>query len=199
MLHFAKILELQGVYATVCSPEDLSWDESAGLVDTSGHPINFVYNRLVDFRFTQAKHAHLREAALSGSVTVSPHPATYARVADKRLLLKLVSPVVPESHELSTRPIEEWAAEKKKWVFKPPDGAGSKGVYRGDKISKKTLRQLPETTIAQQMCPPSNSSNGTKYDLRVYTREAQILGVVTRHFTGQVFDIFNMVVEQPMI
>lgn len=43
--------------------------------------------------------------------------------------------VVPPTFLLSERSIEEWMKVKKDFVFKPPSGNASKGVYRGDKLS----------------------------------------------------------------
>lgn len=97
-------------------------------------------------------------------------------------------PVVPVAYLLKDKPIEEWGKIKKNFVFKPPEGAGSKGVYRGDKISITTLKKLEPDTVAQEFCPPP-TSEGTKYDVRVYTRDTDILALVSRHFTGQVMEM----------
>jgi len=68
-------------------------------------------------------------------------------------------------------------------------GNGSRGVYRGDKLSVTRLRELPSDTIAQEWAPPSVSSDGTKYDIRVFTCGTEILGLASRHFSGQVMEM----------
>jgi hypothetical protein len=68
-------------------------------------------------------------------------------------------------------------------------GNGSRGVYRGDKLSVSKLRALPADTIVQEWSPPGVSDDGTKYDLRVFTSGTDILGLASRHFTGQVMEM----------
>lgn len=192
MAHFCALLRLQGIPAVVASPEDLevSADGRTLRVRDTAQPIDFVYNRLVDFRLEEPRHEGLRRAALAGGAVVSPHPASYARVADKRLLSRLSGhPVVPVTMNLSDRPLSEWEKDRKRWVFKPPAGNGSRGVYRGNRISLKKLRELPGNTIAQEFCPPKTAADGSKYDVRVFAHGGEIIGLATRHFTGQVLEM----------
>jgi len=63
-----------------------------------------------------------------------------------------------------------------------------KGVYRGDKISGPKLTSLPPDTIVQEFALPSSSPDGTKFDFRIYTRDTDVLALVTRHFNGQVME-----------
>jgi hypothetical protein len=193
MLKLASIIE-EGVathakiVAAVVSPEDLKLEED-GLYH-NGNRVQFIYNRMTDFRMTNPEHNHIREASLKGLAVLSPHPSAYVRYADKRNLCKITHPLVPKTYLLSDKPIEEWGKIKKSFVFKPPDGAASKGVYRGDKISQTKLQQLPPNTIAQEYCPPGISEDHqTKYDLRIYTRDCDILGIASRHFCGQVMEM----------
>ncbi len=65
---------------------------------------------------------------------MTPHPAAYSRIADKRNLYRTVHPLVPEAHLLRERPLDEWRQHKSDWVFKPTSGNASHGVYRGDKV-----------------------------------------------------------------
>ena len=82
--------------------------------------------------------------------------------------MRLQHALVPEARMMSERSVEEWVHDKKRWVFKPVDGSGSRGVYRGDKVSAAKLHSLdPTTTLVQRLCPPGISpDDGTKYDLR---------------------------------
>lgn len=194
MLKFAALIE-QGICsshpsmkAVVVSPEDLVLKEDG--IYYQDHQIQFIYNRMTDFRLTHPSHAHIRQASLDGHVILSPHPAAYVRYADKRNLTKLSHPLVPKTFLLSEKPLEEWGKIKKNFVFKPPDGAASKGVYRGDKVSQTKLQQLPANTIVQEYCPPGISqTDHTKFDVRVFSRAADILGLASRHFSGQVMEM----------
>eukprot|EP01006_Ploeotia_vitrea_P033250 TRINITY_DN65375_c0_g1_i1.p1 TRINITY_DN65375_c0_g1~~TRINITY_DN65375_c0_g1_i1.p1 ORF type:complete len:489 (+),score=52.22 TRINITY_DN65375_c0_g1_i1:68-1468(+) len=187
MLFLAKLLVDAGVPADVVSPTDLKLTDE-GLMHRN-KKVEFLYNRMTDFRMTEEVHKHIRTAAIENKVVLTPHPATYARVADKRLLKNIQHEVVPLCQQLSDRPMEEWCKIKKGWVFKPPDGAASKGVYRGDKVSNSKLKELPPDTIAQQYCPPGVSEDGAKFDVRVFTHGTQIIGLATRHFSGQVMEM----------
>jgi glutathione synthase/RimK-type ligase-like ATP-grasp enzyme len=196
MKYFARLLTDRGVPTFVLSPSDCLLDEAENdghLVYTQPNGekavIDVIYLRLTDFRLQEPIHAHLRAALLANKVVVTPHPSAFSRIADKRNLLKLRDAVVPEAHLLSEKTVEEWNTEKKQYVFKPPEGNGSRGVFRGDKVSLKTLQTLPPNTIVQRLCPPATSEDGSKYDLRVITWNSTILGVCTRHFTGQVMEM----------
>eukprot|EP00756_Hemistasia_phaeocysticola_P033792 Hpha_TRINITY_DN16482_c1_g1::TRINITY_DN16482_c1_g1_i1::g.163412::m.163412 len=196
MLLFADVLKMRGMEAVVCSPADLDADDSGALTHTrTGRRIHFVYNRLApDFRLQEEGHLHLRAAAVRHAACISPHPAAYARIADKRLLKRLseaaAHPCVPRTMLLQDRPMEEWVQEKKKWVFKPPEGNASRGVYRGDKVSRTVMATLPPDTIAQELCDPGRSlEDMTKYDVRVYSHGKKIIALASRHFTGQVMEM----------
>eukprot|EP01059_Diplonema_ambulator_P000784 TRINITY_DN1062_c1_g1_i1.p1 TRINITY_DN1062_c1_g1~~TRINITY_DN1062_c1_g1_i1.p1 ORF type:complete len:420 (+),score=50.06 TRINITY_DN1062_c1_g1_i1:68-1327(+) len=193
MQYFADILRSKSIPCVVCSPSDLTPVASAPgqFMATENDvtiPIDMIYNRLVDFRLTEPCHQHIRTAALAGLV-LTPHPAAYARVADKRALMKINHDVIPKTYYLSDKPIEEWQKVKKNYVFKPANGNGSKGVYRGDKISNSKLATLPPSTLVQEYCTPAVSEDGTKYDIRVYTQDRTILAVATRQFSGQVMEM----------
>lgn len=203
MLEFKRIIEETGVRAVVISPEELTINDDHSLY-YNDLKIDFVYNRITTcFRLKIKQYEHLRNASLAGEVVISPHPASYIRIADKRTLpvisdllrnikgeAPLFSTIIPQTISMNEKPIDEWIKNRKQWVFKPPEGNGSKGVYRGDKISASKLKTLPmESTLAQQYCPPSVSDDGSKLDFRVFTRDTQVLGLATRHFTGQVMEM----------
>eukprot|EP00009_Paramoeba_aestuarina_P004543 CAMPEP_0201520356 /NCGR_PEP_ID=MMETSP0161_2-20130828/10660_1 /ASSEMBLY_ACC=CAM_ASM_000251 /TAXON_ID=180227 /ORGANISM="Neoparamoeba aestuarina, Strain SoJaBio B1-5/56/2" /LENGTH=430 /DNA_ID=CAMNT_0047918677 /DNA_START=113 /DNA_END=1405 /DNA_ORIENTATION=+ len=218
---FAEFLSVEGIQTFVVSPEELTYRKGEGLFYNETQ-IDFVYNRLTDFRFEEQEHQALRQAAVDGRVVVSPHPATYVRTADKRNLVTLsrfihakkedqtkenapfhlqnekfeetiqvLKTVVPQTWVLSEKPLEEWQKLRKKMVFKPVCGNGSKGVYRGDRMSNAKLKSLdPNTTIVQELCPPGiDEEDGTKWDFRVYSHAHKILGMATRHFQGQVMEM----------
>lgn len=190
MRFLADCLQRVGIRTTVVSPEVFE-DREDGLYE-NGERIELIYNRLTDFRLQEATHANLRQAALKGNVILTPHPAAYVRIADKRNLIRLKHPLNPVASLLRDRPLSEWISERHRWVFKPPQGAGSKGVYRGDKISVSKLQTLPPDTLVQGHVLAPRSEDGSKYDLRVYTRDDDILAMVSRHFTGQVMEMQSL-------
>lgn len=189
MEFFAGLLKQNNVACVVVSPEDLKLGDIDNRLYFEGRRVDLVYNRLTDFRFVRPEHRHLRLSAVAQQVVITPHPAAYARIADKRNLIRLDHPVVPQTHLLGDKDIEYWSEMKKGYVFKPAEGNGSRGVYRGDKLSKTKLQELDPGTVVQQLCPPPESADKTKYDLRVFTSGTHLLGVATRHFTGQVMEM----------
>jgi hypothetical protein len=199
MQYFCHLLIQNDIPAFACSPEELILAEDGTLKYISrDHPspheyiVDFLYNRMTDFRFQMESHLHIRQSIERQKVIVSPHPAAYVRIADKRQLLHLKHTVVPNTVRLGDVSFNDWMKIRKDFVFKPPDGSGSKGVYLGHKISVKKLKELDPNSIAQEFCTPPISSLDqiqTKYDFRVVTHDDQILGVMSRHFTGQVMEM----------
>lgn len=183
----AQVLQEAGMKTVVISPEEAILSTEG--LQFHGEMIDVIYNRLVDFYLKEAPHAHLRQAAIEKKVLITPHPATYARVADKRNLLKLRHPLNPRSFQLKDKPLDEWWPNRKHWVFKPTQGAGSRGVYRGDKITATKFHTLPQETIVQSYIPVPKAEDGSKYDVRVYTQDHHILAAVARHYTGQVMEM----------
>lgn len=187
MRRLADLLNAAGVRAEVRDCRELLI--SNGGLRLDGTRVDLVYNRITDFYLKEPSHAALREAAANGAVVLTPHPAAYARIADKRNLLRLRHPVNPKAVRFSERSVEEWQADRKRWVFKPPQGAAAKGVYRGDKLTVSKLMTLPPDTIVQEAVTPPLAADGSKYDIRVYTRDAEIISVVARHYGGQVMEM----------
>lgn len=187
MLHLAEILSSAGIETHVLEPSQFQLQNKQ--LDADGFFPQLIYNRLVDFRLAKANHAHIREALLNQTIAISPHPAVYSRCADKRNFLRLKHAIIPRTLQLKDRPMEEWEKERKRWFFKPPTGNASKGVYRGDKLSRAKLVTLPPETIVQEMIEPSRTPDGCKYDIRVFTRDTEILAVVGRQYSGQVMEM----------
>jgi hypothetical protein len=172
--------------------------------------IDLVYNRLTDFSLQQ--HPALRKAYASRQVVLTPAPAHYARYADKRNLARLsdadglralganeadvavLQAGVP--HTIAVRPdMEEllWA-ERKQWFFKPNSGYGSKGAYRGEKLTRRVFGEILQSGyVAQRLAPPGeravcvNDAEAVllKYDARCYVYDGQIQLVAARLYQGQ--------------
>ena len=196
MLRLRDVVRSAGIACDVTSPEELCPRAGDGrlVVAGSGAAVDLIYNRLApDFRLTNPSHAHLRQAALSGTVVITPHPAVYVRAADKRQLPKLYArqqeqgraAIVPETHLLASRPLGEWWADRDRWVFKPPDGHGSRGVKLGPALRQRDLRAMGPDTVVQRLWLPSDcggDEENCSFDLRIYTVGTNILAVTTRQF-----------------
>jgi hypothetical protein len=84
--------------------------------------------------------------------------------------------------------------ERKGLFFKPAGGYGSKGTYRGDKLTKRVFGEIMQGDyVAQRLAAPGEravsvgdaGSTLLKYDVRCYTYEGQIQLVAARLFQGQ--------------
>ncbi|MFY9260482.1 MAG: hypothetical protein WAO71_08250 [Gallionella sp.] len=195
-----------GITAHIADPSDLQVREDGLYV--ADQKIDLVYNRLTDFTLTHSPallHAHQ-----AGQVVLTPHPDTYARYADKRLLAKFsqadqlagmniadittLQAGVP--HTFLVKPELEttlWE-QRKQLFFKPNSGYGSKGAYRGDKLTKRVFAEILQGDyVAQQLAAPSEravtldkgETVTLKFDVRCYVYDGQIQLVAARLYQGQ--------------
>lgn len=204
-----QLLQRGGIDSLILSPDELSYE--AGALYGKGMRIDLVYNRLVDFGLEAPEHAALRSAWLEGGAVITPNPHTHALFADKRNLAVLSFPSSLERWGLSADNINAlrrgiprtvrvtadnaaslWR-ERRQWFFKPVAGHGSKGVYRGSKLTKRTFARILESDyIAQTQVPPSERLvmvNGQremlKVDVRLYTYRGDLLLGAARLYRGQ--------------
>ncbi|HXV08252.1 MAG TPA: hypothetical protein VD791_09495 [Burkholderiales bacterium] len=208
-LLFQRLFEAHGVQAVVADPAQLDWRE--GVLSHDGARVDLVYNRLTDFYFEAPEHAALREAYLSGAVVVTPHPRAHALYADKRNLALLTDEQrlrawgVPretiatlQSGIPATRPVdpadaERLWSERKALFFKPACGFGSRGSYRGDKLTRGAFAEILEGDyVAQALVPPSerllkeaDTPQALKVDLRNYVYAGEVQLVAARLYQGQ--------------
>jgi hypothetical protein len=193
-----RVFERAGIMALIAGPEALTFVE--GGVYCAGRRVDLVYNRLTDFDLGGLPQ--LAEAWRARQVVVTPHPAAYARYADKRHLVRLTDPDflmgigadaqdvavlqagVPQTRVVQGEP-DTWWAERKQWFFKPFSGYGSKGAYRGDKLTRRVFDEVMKGGyIAQRLAPPGEHS-GFKFDLRCYVYGGGIQLVAARLYQGQ--------------
>jgi hypothetical protein len=172
-LLFTKLFESRGVRAIIAAPEQLTFDGDGGL-RCDGQPVDLVYNRLTDFYFDTAATAALAEAYGAVAAVITPHPHAHALYANKHNLELLtdeealramgVKPQtivtllrgIPRTVALSDATAERWWAERKQWFFKPARSFGSRGAYRGDKLTKRVFEELLHGDyVAQRFTPPS--------------------------------------------
>ena len=148
--------------------------------------------------------AHSRNHAIA----LTPHPRAHAVFADKRNL-----PILRDARQLVSAGVDAAVAECLEkaiprtvvltaanrdalWAardglfFKPAGGYGSRGSYRGDKLTRRTWDALPSGThVAQELAPPSvrvlHGGRSLKADLRCYASESAIHLFAARLYQGQ--------------
>ena len=204
-----KLFEAKGIETLILDPSELEY--ASGILTANGKPIDMVYNRLVDFALAALPNAALRRAYLEGAAVVTPNPRAHAILADKRNLALLSAPdtlhdwglsqadagylerAVPRTRlVLRTDEAEFWSA-RRHLFFKPVSGHGSKGVYRGDKLTRRVFENiLSGGYIAQDLVPPGERTlriDGAlatrKVDIRLYTYAGNVLLVAARVYQGQ--------------
>lgn len=197
-----------GVRVAIVDPGDLSIRDDQLLAGDLG--IDLVYNRLTDFYLDEPKHHVMREAYLRDLAVVTPHPRAHALWADKRNLVRLSDAdelrdlrVREDDIEVLLRGIprtlrvtgaaDRWWAERKQWFFKPNSGFGSRGAYRGDKLTRRVFEDIIASDyVAQRISPPPErhaaSADGMaafKFDVRCYVYGGRVQLLAARLFQGQ--------------
>lgn len=198
-----QMLRSHGIDAVIVAPEALSIRENVPYANEL--PLDFIYNRLTDFALEQPSSATLKQIYEQGLATVSPNPAVHALYANKANLtlfwseaakdlpqtdLATVRAHLPETIFVTAVNADLLWSHKKEWFFKPVDGYGGKGVYRGDKLTSKVWQHIiAGGYIAQRYVAPRTrqvtDATSLKYDVRVYTYAGEILGLMARYYQGQ--------------
>ena len=204
-----QLFEKQGIDAVILSPAELRYE--AGVLYGNGLPVDMVYNRLVDFALDLPEHASLRKAWMEGGAVITPNPFAHGILADKRNLTVLsdrtlleqwglnpedaitLEKAVPSTVHVSEENASLLWSQRRELFFKPVAGHGSKGVYRGSKLTKGTFANILESEyIAQTYVPPSErvvvtdgESQLLKVDVRLYTYRGEVIMAAARLYQGQ--------------
>jgi glutathione synthase/RimK-type ligase-like ATP-grasp enzyme len=204
-----RAFEARGIAASICDPGALR--SAGGSVWDGERRVDLICNRLTDFYLEEPAHRVIRDSVASDAAVVTPHPHAHAIYANKRNLALLsdrsalqalgvddatvaaLLESVPRTLPISSRDAADWWAERKHWFFKPAAGYGSRGSYRGDKITRKAFGEvLQGDYVAQALIPPSerSSNDGSgprslKLDLRCYVYGGRILLTAARLYQGQ--------------
>ncbi|SDZ96930.1 hypothetical protein SAMN05660420_00910 [Desulfuromusa kysingii] len=207
MIGFRDWLCENGIDAHVASPEDLQVEADG--VYFNAEKVDLIYNRHCDFFLETEPMQELKKAYLTAQVCLSPNPFAYGLLADKRRMVLWSDPesldnlglsardtalllkVVPPSSLLSGQDEGDLWSRRKKLIFKPVTAFGGRGVLLGKGITRKRFADLdPETTLVQQLVPPSveTSTEGQEYkmDVRLFVYRNHLLGVGARLYQGQV-------------
>jgi hypothetical protein len=86
-LLFQKLLNTKVAKTTIVDPSQLSLRQDGLYFEDE--KVDFIYNRLTDFYFTQSHHLHLRTAYENKLCLFSPSPHHHARYANKEIFVHL--------------------------------------------------------------------------------------------------------------
>lgn len=197
-----------GIDAVIADAGQLRYEQ--GRLTADGQPIDLVYNRLVDFSLDCPGHEALRAAYLDNAVVVTPNPHVHALYADKRNLGLLSDAAalrdwglaqtmvddlsgVPHTVVVTSDNASDLWERRKTLFFKPVSGYGSKGVYRGDKITKSVWAGVIKGGyVAQDFAAPGERmvkldgvSEPRKTDVRLYVYDGELLLTAARLYQGQ--------------
>ncbi|MCA9704268.1 MAG: hypothetical protein KDK70_00265 [Myxococcales bacterium] len=184
---FAGLFEAAGLRAVIADPGELTFD---GQLRHQGHPVDLVYNRLTDFYLEAPRSDALHRAHRSGAVVVTPHPRAHALHADKRNLVDLDVPGVPECRAVEA---SQWS-QRRQWYFKPAGSHGSRGVYRGAKLTRARWTEVLTAGdyVAQREVPPPRRTvlvggqpHELKFDVRAFAYRGRVQLLTARIYQGQ--------------
>jgi glutathione synthase/RimK-type ligase-like ATP-grasp enzyme len=200
-------LRRAGIQAVVASPGELQL--RGGALCAGDQPVDLVYNRLTDFALEAPAHRALQEAYLGGIAVVTPNPRAHALYADKRLLgllgdaawlrgagldpalAGLLGEVVPATATVRSEDGARLWQERKNLFFKPFAGYGSRGAYRGGKLTRRVFEEiLRGGYVAQALVPPGEripAEHGAalKFDVRNFAYGGEVQLLAARLWQGQ--------------
>lgn len=208
-LLFQLLFESAGVECIIADPTELIFAADSLLV--GGEPVDLVYNRLTDFYLEGDNCSALRTAFLADAVTVTPHPQAYAIYADKRRLVDLTNASLLKEMgvDLQTRAVlaeyvpltslvergnsDQLWQNRRSLFFKPVSGFGSRGAYRGEKLTKRVCGEiLGGNYVAQTLVTPGERRVAAdpqvrpmKFDLRAYAYAGKVQWNAARVYQGQ--------------
>jgi hypothetical protein len=203
-----NLFESAGLSTHILDPSEIALESDK--LYTGGQQIGLIYNRLTDFSLHD--WPVLRSAWLADGVVLTPDIDHYRRYADKRNLARLsdastlrqlgagegdiavLQNHVPRTIMVSTEARDALWADRRKLFFKPVSGFGSKGAYRGEKLTKRVFEEILNSEyVAQNLAAPGeraicNDEGGVvslKYDLRCYVYDGEIQLAAARLYQGQ--------------
>ncbi|MGI9224497.1 MAG: hypothetical protein ACR2QX_08495, partial [Woeseiaceae bacterium] len=100
---------------------------------------------------------------------------------------------VPKTEMVTPDNAPDLWARRKQLFFKPNWGFGSRGTYKGAKLTKKTWKSILQSDyIAQELVPPSErllvvdgNHQSMKLDVRCYVYDGEIQLLGARLYRGQ--------------
>lgn len=203
---YAQGFRARGMDVAICGPEELMWE--SGCLLRGGQVVDSVYNRLTDFALTDPASSALSAAWETGAIAMSPHPRAHAIFADKRNLALLgdgaglqhlgmqrdgaqrLAGAIPATTSVTPETADRLWRERDRYFFKPAAGFGSRGSYRGAKITKRVWETILQGGyVAQAFAPPSlrvlGNGQTLKADVRCYATADDTIGFAARLYQGQ--------------
>ena len=209
LLLFQSLFRRHGIEAVIADPTDLRIEDNALYVGEQ--KIDLVYNRLTDFYLEAPGSACLLEAYQTGIAVLTPSPRVYALYADKRNLpllsdsdrlrelgvdaadIDALDHLLPTTVAVTKDNADQLWSSRKRLFFKPATGYGSRGAYRGAKLTKRVWQNIIHGDyVAQAMIPPSErqliiggEKQPLKLDVRCVTYRGKIQQLSARLYEGQ--------------
>ncbi len=206
---FQRMFASEGIDAVISGPEELTY-RGGRLYAVSG-AVDLVYNRLTDFYLQTSGCDAVNQAYREGAVALTPSPHAHALYANKRNLTlfsdldrladlgvdeetaRILAEGVPRTVVLTDDNADALWAERKRLFFKPSWGFGSKGTYRGAKLTRGKWQDIVGSNyVAQELVPPSErlllvdgDERSMKLDVRCYTYDGEIQLLGARMYRGQ--------------
>jgi hypothetical protein len=203
------MFERHGIEAVIADSTDFMIEDNS--LCCGGQQIDLVYNRLTDFYLETPESACLLEAYQKGIAVFTPSPHLYALYADKRNLplladsdrleafgveaevINALSHSLPATVAVTKDNAAQLWTNRKQLFFKPATGYGSRGAYRGAKVTKRVWEDIIHADyVAQAMIPPSKRQliiNGEKQslklDIRCVAYDGKIQQLSARLYEGQ--------------
>lgn len=201
------VLRRAGIAALVAAPGDFEIRNDQLLA--AGEPVDLVYNRLTDFALGAPANRVLRDAYLHGVAVMTPNPRSHALYADKRALALLgdalwlraagldprlaevLGAAVPRTEVVRAADAERLWQQRKALFFKPVAGFGSRGAYRGDKLTRRVFEEiLRGGYVAQALVPPAErifaqAASPLKFDVRNFAYGGEVQLLAARLWRGQ--------------
>ena len=203
----ARTLNAAGINTFVLAPQELAFRD--GALRFGKIAIDLVYNRLTSFALERVEDAPLREALSAGAVWITPGPRAHALLACKRNLALIgdsaflsaaglsvdaqqtLLHAVPKTIVMSPENVPELWANRSDYYFKPLSGYGSRGVYAGAKLTRKTWDEIVQTGhyVAQAEVPPSRvevpGQGQMRCDVRNFAYHGRSFMRLARLYRGQ--------------
>jgi hypothetical protein len=195
-----RAFESRGIAASIADASALRVEGGRVLVEST--PVDLIYNRSTDFHFQNPGSDVLRQTYENDLAVVTPHPRAHALYANKRNLALLSDRdelaglgVPPDIVEVlmrvvpATRPVkrgdEGWWLDRKGWFFKPENGFGSRGTYRGDKMTRRVFGEIMKGEYIAQELTPAGARMNLKADIRCYAYAGEVQLMAARLYQGQ--------------
>lgn len=207
---FKQLFESHGIQTIIASPSEFHLAD--GKVKYGDLVIDLIYNRLTDFYFEQPQHAVLLQAYAEQAAVMTPTPRAHALYAHKQNLalltdaaqlrawhvdeqtIQTLSIGIPHTFIVNPAQAEQLWQQRRALFFKPVAGYGSKGTYRGDKLTRRVFNDIILTGnyVAQAYTPASEryldvagKLQAFKIDIRCYVYQGQLQLIAARLYQGQ--------------